>query len=144
MFISEDIRENIAAGSFYPSNPKTLEDMVKKFLDSAEEKKINKIKALVCPHAGYIYSGQVAACSYRQVMSKEFNTVIIIAPSHSENFDFNSIYNGKAYHTPLGMVSIDNESCEKLAASDSRHIKLSKYGHGAEHSLEVQLPFMQI
>lgn len=144
MFANEDIRENIVAGSFYPGNPQTLESMVKKFLGNAEDRKIKKIKALVCPHAGYIYSGQVAACSYRQVMGKEFDSVIIIAPSHSEHFDFNSVYNGKAYQTPLGMVSIDNGSCEKLAASGSQNIRLSKYGHRTEHSLEVQLPFMQI
>jgi AmmeMemoRadiSam system protein B len=77
-------------------------------------------------------------------MGKEFDSVIIIAPSHSEHFDFNSVYNGKAYQTPLGIVSIDNESCEKLAASGSQCIRLSKYGHRTEHSLEVQLPFMQI
>ncbi len=144
MFANEDIRENVVAGSFYPGNPQTLEDMVKKFLGNAEDRKIKKIKALICPHAGYIYSGQVEACSYRQVMGREFDSIIIIAPSHSDHFDFNSVYNGRAYQTPLGMVSVDNESCEKLAASDSQHIRLSKYGHRTEHSLEVQLPFMQV
>jgi len=144
MFTNKDIRENIVAGSFYPANPQTLEDMIKKFLGKAEDKKIKKVKALICPHAGYIYSGPVAACSYKQVLGEKFDSVIIIAPSHSERFDFNSVYNGKAYQTPLGMVYIDNENCEKLAASDSQHIRLSMHGHETEHSLEVQLPFMQI
>jgi MEMO1 family protein len=144
MAANEDIRENIVAGSFYPANPQILEDMVKKFLDNAEDRKIKKIKALICPHAGYIYSGQIAACSYKQVMGNEFDSIVVIAPSHSEQFDFNSVYNGKAYQTPLGMVNVDNKNCEKLAASDNQYIKLSKYGHRTEHSLEVQLPFMQI
>jgi len=144
MTANEDIRQSMVAGSFYPGNPQVLENMVKKFLDNAEDKKIKKIKALVCPHAGYIYSGQVAACSFKQVTGNEFDSVIVIAPSHSEHFDFNSIYNGKAYQTPLGMVNIDSESCEKIAASDSQYIKLSRFGHRTEHSLEVQLPFMQV
>lgn len=144
MISGEEIRKNMVAGSFYPADPLTLESMVKKFIGNAEDRKIKDIRAVVCPHAGYIYSGRVAACSYRQVMGREFESVIIIAPSHSEYFDFNSVYNGKAYQTPLGLIDVDTISCEKLASSAGRSIKLSGYGHRTEHSLEVQLPFMQV
>jgi MEMO1 family protein len=140
----EDIRYNIVAGSFYPGNADTLKKQITEFLGKAEDKKIKDIKALICPHAGYIYSGQVAAYSYRQIEGKKFDSIFIIAPSHSENFEFNSVYCGKAYQTPLGLVQVDVERCIMLTDSGMPNIKSSKYGHRNEHSLEVQLPFLQI
>jgi len=140
---SESIRESIAAGSFYPASPDGLRSQINEFLDNAELSDIENIKAIVCPHAGYIYSGQVAAYSYRQIAGKKFDSVFLIAPSHSEYFDFSSIYSGDAYRTPLGLVYIDKER-SKILADKSERIKLSLYGHRDEHSLEVQLPFLQV
>src|SRR4030066_773178 len=99
MVSGENIRESIAAGSFYPGDPDALRRQINKFLDNTELSKIEDIKSIVCPHAGYIYSGQVAAYSYRQISGKKFDSIFIIAPSHSENFEFNSVYCGKAYQT---------------------------------------------
>lgn len=140
---SESIRESIAAGSFYPASPDGLRSQINEFLDNAELSDIENIKAIVCPHAGYIYSGQVAAYSYRQIAGKKFDSVFLIAPSHSEYFNFSSIYGGDAYRTPLGLVYIDKER-SKILADKSERIKLSLYGHRDEHSLEVQLPFLQV
>ena len=140
---SESIRESVAAGSFYPASPDGLRSQINEFLDKAELSDIENIKAIVCPHAGYIYSGQVAAYSYRQIAGKKFDSVFLIAPSHSEYFDFSSIYSGDAYRTPLGLVYIDKER-SKILADKSERIKLSLYGHRDEHSLEVQLPFLQV
>lgn len=140
---SESIRESIAAGSFYPADPDELCSQINNFLDNAELLDLKNIKAIVCPHAGYIYSGQVAAYSYRQIADKEFDSIFLIAPSHSEYFDFSSIYSGDAYRTPLGLVYIDKERSKTLADKSDR-IKLSLYGHRDEHSLEVQLPFLQV
>jgi AmmeMemoRadiSam system protein B len=140
----EDIRYNIVAGSFYPGNADTLKKQITEFLSKAEDKKIKDIKALICPHAGYIYSGQVAAYSYRQIEGKKFDSIFIIAPSHSEHFEFNSVYCGKAYQTPLGLVQVDVERCTILTDSGMPNTKSSKYGHRSEHSLEVQLPFLQL
>jgi AmmeMemoRadiSam system protein B len=114
-------------------------------LKGAENEAMPDIIGLVCPHAGYIYSGQVAACSYKQVEGKKYESVFIIAPSHSEFFDFNSVFNGRAYRTPLGIVEVDTERAGRLAGNGAykNYIRLSDSGHGREHSLEVQLPFLQ-
>jgi AmmeMemoRadiSam system protein B len=139
------IRQAAVAGSFYPGNEGALSGMVTNFLKSAVNEALPDITGLVSPHAGYIYSGQVAACSYKQVEGKKYESVIIIAPSHSEYFDFNSVFNGRAYRTPLGVVEVDTERAERLAGNGTykNYIKLSDFGHGREHSLEVQLPFLQ-
>jgi len=139
----KDIRESVAAGSFYPQDPDVLKKQINKFLDNAESQNLKNIKALVCPHAGYVYSGQIAAHSYKQIIGRKFDCVIIIAPSHAEYFDFISIYSGKAYRTPLGLVDVDSER-SKVLASQSSNIKLSPCGHRDEHSLEVQIPFLQL
>ncbi len=143
MVSGENIRESVAAGSFYPGDPDALRRQINKFLDNTELSKIEDIKSIVCPHAGYIYSGQVAAYSYRQISGKKFDSVFIIAPSHSEYFDFVSIFNGDAYRTPLGLAYVDKER-SKILADKSSCIELSEHGHRDEHSLEVQLPFLQV
>jgi Predicted dioxygenase len=139
------IRPAVAAGSFYPGNEGALSGMVANLLKNAENEALPDIIGLVSPHAGYIYSGQVAACSYKQIEEKKYESVIIIAPSHSEYFDFNSVFDGQAYRTPLGIVKVDTERALRLAAEGTykNYIRLSGFGHGHEHSLEVQLPFLQ-
>jgi len=140
------VRESVVAGSFYPANPAVLKETISGYLEKAPVKNLENIIGLVCPHAGYIYSGQVAACSYRQIARHAFDCVAIIAPSHGEYFDFNSVFAGEAYQTPLGLVEVDTERCRALAKNRqySNLIKVSNYGHGREHSLEVQLPFLQV
>jgi len=139
------IRQAAVAGSFYPGNEGALSGMVAKFLENAVNEALPDITGLVSPHAGYIYSGQVAACSYKQIEGKKYESVIIIAPSHSDYFDFNSVFDGRAYKTPLGIVDVDTERAERLAgnAMYKNSVRLSDSGHRREHSLEVQLPFLQ-
>lgn len=139
------IRQAAVAGNFYPDNESALSGMVTDFLKDAVNEALPDITGLVCPHAGYIYSGQVAACSYKQVEGKKYETVIIIAPSHSEYFDFNSVFDGRAYRTPLGIVEVDTERAERLTGNvtHKNYTRLSDSGHRREHSLEVQLPFLQ-
>ncbi|MFA5015499.1 MAG: AmmeMemoRadiSam system protein B [Actinomycetota bacterium] len=143
MISAENIRESIAAGSFYPGNPDVLRRQISDFLLNAKSADIRNIKSIICPHAGYIYSGQVAANSYKQLKGGTFDSIFIIAPSHSEYFDFISIFNGGAYRTPLGPVYVDKER-SRILADESPRIELSRYGHRNEHSLEVQLPFLQV
>lgn len=140
---TDNIRESIAAGSFYPQNPNTLRNQINDFLEKATPPPVKNVKAIISPHAGYVYSGQVAAYSYKLIAGSHFESVFIIAPSHSEYFDFISIYSGKAYRTPLGLVDIDIKR-SKILANYSPNIKLSSCGHRNEHSLEVQLPFLQV
>jgi MEMO1 family protein len=105
------------------------------------------ILAVVSPHAGYQYSGPVAAYTYAALKGHKYSRVVVIAPSHFESFDFTSIYEGDGYATPLGTVRVDKDFARQLAKM-STTFKLSTRGHeptpaGAEHALEVQLPWLQ-
>ncbi len=136
------------AGSFYPSDPGKLTAMMDGMLARASLPAIDgKIVAVVAPHAGYPYSGPVAAYSYAALKGHKYARVVVIAPSHYEAFNFTSVYDGDAYVTPLGVVPVDKEFAQKLAKMNGS-IRLSERGHkataqGAEHALEVQLPWLQ-
>jgi len=137
------IRRSTVAGSFYPADPEALTGQINGFLENVEPQNISNIKAIISPHAGYIYSGQVAAYSYKQLTGSDYDSIIVIAPSHGEYFDFISVYHGDGYETPLGTVTIDSKRAKDLTDA-SPAIERSHSGHGQEHSLEVQLPFLQI
>jgi AmmeMemoRadiSam system protein B/AmmeMemoRadiSam system protein A len=145
---SEQVRQAAVAGGFYPADPKELAAMVDGFLARAtvpEQK--GQVVALVAPHAGYPFSGAVAGRSYALLKGRPTHRVVVIAPSHFEAFSFTSVYDGDAYTTPLGKIPIDKEFARKLVSMNPS-IRLSSHGHapradGAEHALEVQLPFLQ-
>ena len=142
------VRQPAVAGAFYPAQPDELRRMLDDYMAQAEEPALpGKLVALIAPHAGYIYSGKVAAHSYAQLRGRKFQRVVVVAPSHFEAFAFNSVYNGDAYATPLGNVPVDKEFAAKLAKL-SPLIQLSTRGHAptqqqGEHALEVELPFLQ-
>ncbi len=144
---SPKVRPTAVAGSFYPSDPVELGKMIDSFLAKATPAPVQNLVAIIAPHAGYVYSGPVAAYSYALLKGRKFDRVVVIAPSHYEAFDFNSVYDGAAYTTPFGQVPIDHAFAVKLAKM-SPYIKLSGTGHTPdadhpEHSLEVHLPFLQ-
>jgi AmmeMemoRadiSam system protein B/AmmeMemoRadiSam system protein A len=142
------VRPPEVAGSFYPADATALRNMVDGFLASAKPPAIRgSVMALVAPHAGYQYSGAVAAYSYALVKGRKPARVVVISPSHIDAFGFASVYDGDAYSTPLGVVPVDKAFVSKLASMNPL-IKLSSLGHIAasgqqEHALEVQLPFLQ-
>jgi len=142
------IRKAAWDGTFYPADPEKLGKMIEDFWKKGRSLKIpSQIIGLIAPHAGYEYSGQTAAAAYLQIRGREYNKVIILAPSHTEIFDGVSVYAGEYYETPLGLVKVDTEMAKEICAKNS-NIKLSDTGHRtfgnrAEHSLEVQLPFLQ-
>jgi MEMO1 family protein len=142
------VRPAGVAGSFYPANKEELAHTVDAVIAKVQQPTISDpIVALVSPHAGYQYSGPVAACSYALLKGRSYKRVVIIAPSHFESFPFSSIYDGDAYETPLGRVPIDKVFARKLAAQ-GRSLKLSLRGHvpaegQSEHAVEVELPFLQ-
>lgn len=144
----QKVRQAGVAGSFYPADPKALSEMIDGMLAKASPPPISEhILAVVAPHAGYQYSGPVAAYTYAALKGRKFSRVVVIAPSHFESFDFTSVYDGDAYATPLGNVPVDKSFAEKLAKMSST-MRLSSQGHeptkaGAEHALEVQLPWLQ-
>jgi len=140
---SKDIRKPAVAGMFYPESPRILSQEVKEFLEKVPEEKIEgEIIALISPHAGYIYSGQIAACAYKLLEGKEFDSVIVIAPSHRAHFRGASIYHKGGYKTPLGIIPVDVELSKKII-NQSDIIGYHAPAHTEEHSLEVQLPFLQ-
>jgi len=142
------IRPAAVAGGFYPADAKQLGAMIDNFLARAKVPEIKSpVLALVSPHAGYPYSGGVAAHGYALIKGRKYSRVVVIAPSHYEAFGFASVYNGDAYSTPFGLVPVDKAFARSLA-SKSKWIKLSDRGHRVtrdlrEHSIEVQLPFLQ-
>jgi AmmeMemoRadiSam system protein B len=100
------------------------------------------VMGLIAPHAGYMFSGQTAAHAYKQVTGREYDAVIVVAPSHQEYFQGATVYEGKGYETPLGVVAVDQGLADKLAGQ-GKTVTKGRAGHGLEHSLEVQLPFLQ-
>lgn len=136
------------AGSFYPSDPAQLTAMMDDMLSRASQTAIDgQILAVVAPHAGYPYSGPVAAYSYAALKGHKYSRVVVIAPSHYEAFDFTSVYDGDGYVTPLGTIQVDKAFAQQLTKM-SPSIRFSGRGHaatskGAEHALEVQLPWLQ-
>jgi AmmeMemoRadiSam system protein B len=138
------IREPAVAGMFYPLSQPKLQNKITELLNSNKvDEKFTNITGLISPHAGYVYSGKTAAIGYNTIADKDYETVIILSPSHREYFAGVSIYNGDAYRTPLGIISINKEISAKLTA-DSKIIFGGSQGHGSEHAVEVQLPFLQM
>jgi AmmeMemoRadiSam system protein B/AmmeMemoRadiSam system protein A len=144
----QKVRPPGVAGQFYPADPKVLAATVDGFLARAVvERPSGTVLGLVCPHAGYEFSGQVAAYSYSLLKGRKIARVVVISPCHVDAFPYSSVYAEDAYSTPLGIVPVDKEFARRLAALNSL-IQLSNRGHGevqgrSEHSLEVQLPFLQ-
>ncbi|PID57481.1 MAG: AmmeMemoRadiSam system protein B [Ignavibacteriae bacterium] len=138
------IREPKVAGMFYPAEADELEKLIYHLLAQVNLKeKYNSVKGLISPHAGYVYSGQTAAYAYSTIRDKSYENVIVISPSHREYFDGISIYDGDAYKTPLGIIPV-NKNLRDEFIKQSNIIFTSTKGHGAEHALEVQLPFLQV
>jgi AmmeMemoRadiSam system protein B/AmmeMemoRadiSam system protein A len=134
----------VVNGVFYPDSAKILGQGINQFLDWAEIEKTDKdILALISPHAGYDYSGSVAAYGYKALKAKPIRSVIIIGPSHFTDFDGISVYPHGAWQTPLGNVPVDSELAGAIIAE---HPEISFYepAFAREHSLEVQIPFLQI
>ena len=140
----KEIREPVVAGMFYPDRPETLTRDVKRYLENSKKEKVEgEVVALVSPHAGYMYSGQVAAYAYKLIEGKTYDTVVIVAPSHRALFKGASVYDRGAFRTPLGVIPIDTELSKKMMEK-WKEIQFLPDAHAQEHSLEVQLPFLQV
>lgn len=138
------VRQPAVAGTFYPASTSELKNQLEQLFSSVEDKSINKnISAIIVPHAGYVYSGKVAASAYAKLdPEKEYARIFVIGTSHYELLDGASIYNRGDYKTPLGVVKVDTEAVYRLI-SENRLIKYNARAHENEHSVEVQLPFLQ-
>ena len=142
---SGEVRSPVWAGpgSFYPSDPDVLAGDIDGYVAAAEKEGLTgEVVALICPHAGYRYSGAVAAKAYAHVRGVPFDTVIVVAPSHRFPFRTASVFGGDGYATPLGVVPVDREIADSLT-DPSAGFGYEPRAHSEEHSLEVQVPFLQ-
>lgn len=139
------LRSPAVAGSFYPENPGQLRREVESYLGGTDgmPTAAKKPRALITPHAGYYYSGAVAGSAYRLLKNYEYDLVVVLAPSHRHYFIGTSIYNIGNYATPLGEIEVDTKLAESLIA-ENPEINFFPEAHSQEHSLEVQLPFLQV
>ncbi len=134
------VRRSPLAGQWYPADAKSLGAMVDRYLDSVEVRQLDgHIVGLMAPHAGLRFSGPVAAHAYAQVKGKTFDTVVVIGPMHYPLHGALLTSAHSAYQTPLGLVDVDRESIEVLG----RHVQLTFTQDDPEHSVEIELPFLQ-
>lgn len=138
-----NVRRPAVAGLFYPDDPQRLTRTVKEFLDSAQQGE-KPPKALIAPHAGYVYSGPIAATAYATLASvrETVTRVVLLGPSHRVPFYGLAVSSADRYLTPLGEVPLDREAIERI--SSLKQVNPLEEAHAAEHSLEVHLPFLQM
>lgn len=142
-FSQEMIKEPNVSGQFYPENANELSRALDKYFSQANvDPSKEKVEVIIAPHAGYIYSGPVAAYGYKAAGAFSYATVVVIAPSHYVRFEGISIWPEGSFETPLGALAVDADFSKKLMAEDEE-IKFVRAAFAKEHSLEVQLPFLQ-
>ena len=136
------VRQAAVAGLFYPADPRELSHMVGEFLDAAPPSSVEP-RALIAPHAGYIYSGPVAASAYRQLRARPptWRRVLLLGPSHRVAFTGLALSSAERYATPVGDVAIDTGACLELLGLPQ--VTVLDQAHAQEHSLEVHLPFLR-
>ncbi len=139
----DDLRLPAVAGAFYPDDPAELSAMITEMLqEAAPDTSVGRPVALVSPHAGYIYSGKTAAYGYKLLEGLNYKTVVIVGPSHRVGFNGCAVYNRGSWRTPLGDVPIDTLFADELC-SKALGIYAGLREHRMEHSIEVQVPFLQ-
>ncbi|RMG11863.1 MAG: AmmeMemoRadiSam system protein B [Deltaproteobacteria bacterium] len=137
------VRPPAVAGAFYPGDPRVLARTVDALLAEAPPWQGPPPKAVIVPHAGYVYSGPVAATAYRAIEAgrDRYRRVVLVGPSHRVPFAGVAIPSVDAFATPLGVVPLDRPVLDRLARLPG--VQVSDAPHALEHSLEVQLPFLQ-
>jgi AmmeMemoRadiSam system protein B len=142
------IREPVVAGQFYPGTETELRNTIRECINHEygpgnKSSTINKkIFGIVCPHAGYAYSGPTACHSYKSIASQNPELVIIIGPNHFGVGKDAATMIDAEWKTPLGRVQVDSDSAKKMAEI-SNFIEIDEYSHSQDHSLEVQVPMLQ-
>ena len=140
---AQNIKEADLAGSWYSNNPRVLKKEINNYLKNARVKPLkNEVIALICPHAGLIYSGNVAAYGFKVLENKKINTVILVGFSHRIDFDGIAVFSCEGFKTPLGVLTADKKLTEKISLA---HKKIFTYPRAFENenSIELILPFIQ-
>ncbi len=136
-------RKPYAAGRFYEADSAKLVNNLGVLFGKAKSHNLQHILALICPHAGYAYSGEVAATAYKQLEPEaEYDNIFLIGSSHTMYLDGASVYSAGNYLTPLGEVKVNTALAKQLIA-ENKYISFVPQAHSHEHSLENQLPFLQ-
>jgi len=139
---AQDIRKSVCAGSWYDNNPEALSRQLDMYLLQTEPSApMEGIVGLIAPHAGYVYSGQIAAHAYRLIHGKNYDTAIIIGTSHRFGFKGCSIYPKGGYETPFGVAQVDEILASEISKASG--FKFIPEAHAGEHSVEMQVPFIQ-
>jgi hypothetical protein len=143
------IRKPVVSGSFYPENPDELVQMIQncfmhKFGPNSKppKKSQEKIFGVICPHAGYMYSGPIASHSYYEISSQGFDLAVIIGPNHWTIGSKIATMSAAKWQTPLGISEVDSEASDHLI-NMTDNIEQDYFSHSKDHSLEVQIPFLQ-
>lgn len=141
--MSVRIRPPAVAGLFYPGDAAELRETVSEYLSQASAVTGPVPKALIVPHAGYVYSGLIAGAAYSQVVHRrqQIRRIVLIGPSHRVYLRGMAVPAAEVFQSPLGMVAVDREL--KARVLEHEHLVEADAPHASEHSLEVQLPFLQ-
>ena len=141
---AQGVRKAVKAGQFYDADAATLSARIDGFLaaaSGADTAAPDLIRAIIVPHAGYVYSGPVAGRAYRLVQGRDIATVVILGPSHYVGFEGASIYPEGGFETPLGVAEVDAPAAKALIRASG--FAFVPEAHAEEHSIEVQVPFIQ-
>jgi AmmeMemoRadiSam system protein B len=136
------LRKAAVAGSWYPADPSVLGREVDRYLEAVDRMAPGQPLAIIAPHAGLMYSGPVAAYSYKLLAGRDIDVAILVGPSHYVAFDGVALYEHGAFDTPFGAMPIDAQ-CASALASASPIVRPHPTAHVREHSLEMQLPFLK-
>jgi hypothetical protein len=134
------IRRSPIAGQWYPGKAETLAQEIDRLFQAVQDEELpGELVGLIAPHAGYPYSGSTAAHAYRLLFTRPFERVIILGPSHYAYVGDYAVPSEEAFETPLGLVPLD----EAFVAGLAERVTLQRTHDDREHSLEIQLPFLQ-
>lgn len=137
---TRNVRKSAIAGTWYPGTGRELGATVDRFLSRVDPTSLGgRLLGVISPHAGYVYSGQVAAHAYRQLQGLSFDVVAVVSPMHRMYVGSYVINDAEYYETPLGLVEVERTLIDALAT----HVPVSRAEWDDEHSLEIQLPFLQ-
>lgn len=137
------IRPAAVAGQFYPAPPAVLQQTVDDLLASVPGVPVDGCRAVIVPHAGYVYSGSLAAVGLSACGAGRWRRVLLVGPSHHLAFEGLALSTAQAFATPLGLVAVDEAAAGRLLARFPNVVQRLDAAHQFEHALEVELPFMQ-
>jgi hypothetical protein len=147
MKAGNSVREPAVAGQFYDSDPESLRSQIEQMLAGggpAAEMRGKYVQAVIVPHAGYVYSGRTAAKTIKAAGGFKYKRALVISPSHNFPFKGLALSSYDAYETPLGRIPVDTGMTDEIRGKKCRLINEMDEVHIPEHSLEVELPFLQV